>query len=91
MKTVIVILSCLLAPLAILSQEPPSVIPQYEILTPDQAIAAVRSEVLKSGDSFEIIRELTASTDSREVAQRSLEETFSHHVSVERDGVLLGL
>ncbi len=60
-------------------------------LTSDQAIAAVRSKEPNSGGSFRVIREIGSSPATQEVAQRSLHEASSHHVSLYDDGIFLDL
>ncbi len=60
-------------------------------LTPDQAIAAVRSKEPKPGLSFQVIRELDSTAAMKEAAQRSLHEASSHHVSLYGDGIFLDL
>lgn len=60
-------------------------------LTPDEAVAAVRSKKANSGASFHVIRELDSNTATQEVAQHSLHEASSHHVSLYGDGIFLDL
>jgi hypothetical protein len=86
------ILVCSAMPMVFLAKEHFSIMsPQHQNLTPDQAISAVRSKAPKSGTSFQIIREIQSSAKTQEVAQRSLQEAASRHVSLYGDGIFLNI
>jgi hypothetical protein len=86
------ILTCSAMPMVFLAKEHFSTMsPQHQNLTPDRAIAAVRSKASKSGTSFQIVREIQSSAKTQEVAQRSLQEAASRHLSPYGDGIFLNL
>jgi hypothetical protein len=85
------ILISLAAPLAFSAKESPSMNAQSETLTLDRAIGAIRSKSPRPGSTFQFLRELQSSTETRELAQRSMQEASSHHVALYNDGVFLDL
>jgi len=64
-------------------------LPQHQNLTPDRALAELRSRASKPGSSFEVISEFTSTIDMQEFAQRSLEAASSQHVSLYGESILL--
>src|SRR5260370_27873821 len=90
-RTLFAILISLAATLAFSAKEPPSMNAQSETLTLDRAIGAIRSKSPRRGSTFQLLRELQSSTETRELAQRSMQEASSHQVAVYNDGVFLDL
>jgi hypothetical protein len=56
-------------------------------LTPDQAIAALRS-VAKPGNSLQILRALAANASTRRVGEQSLREARERHIKLYGNGIL---
>src|SRR5260370_2408209 len=90
-RTLFAILISLAATLAFSAKESPSMNAQSETLTLDRAIGAIRSKSPRRGSTFQLLRELQSSTETRELAQRSMQEASSHHVALYNDGVFLDL
>jgi hypothetical protein len=82
---------CMLAPLTLITNERTSRASPPVMLTPDQAIAAVRKRVPNTETSFEIVRVIHADAQTREVAQRARLEAASHHIDVRDNYPLLNL
>jgi hypothetical protein len=61
--------------------------PNGQLLTPDQAIAAVRSTA-KQRTTFQILRELPANAGTRRIAEQSLQDAMAGHIRLFGDGIL---
>jgi hypothetical protein len=83
-------LICAITPLALVAKQSSSTGPQEEQLTPERALAPVRSQS-SPGSSILIAREFPPSASMQDFAQRSLNEASSRHISVYNEGIFLGL
>jgi hypothetical protein len=84
------IVSCLILQLSSFAKEREAITkPRQTTLTPDQALAAARSATATPGTSLQVLREVHATASTRDVAQRSREESDLHHVALYGHGIFL--
>lgn len=89
-RIISMMLICAITPLALVAKQSSSTGPQEERLTPERALAAVRSQS-SPGSSILIAREFPPTANIQDFAQRSLSEASSRHVCVYNEGLFLGL
>lgn len=84
------VIGCVIVQFSLLAKGRPGAMTFHQTsLTPDRALAAIRSASPRSGTSLKILREVKATTSTQEIARRSHHEANLQHVALYGNGIFL--